>query len=78
MPNWEDCAMTLEEQLSTIPITTLIEYHKVGFKLVPVARDSRTPNIQGILTPEEEIRNREELSDGLLHPVFSRCYRILS
>ena len=61
--------MTLEEQLSTIPITTLIEYHKAGFKLVPLARDSRTPNVQGILTSDEERRSRDESSDGQVHPV---------
>ena len=41
----------------------------MGFKLVPLARDSKTPNVQGILTPEEEIRSREESPDGQVHPV---------
>jgi len=61
--------MTLVKEPETIPITTLIEYHKVGFKLVPLSRDSNIPNVHGLLTSEEEKRSREESTDDQGHPV---------
>ena len=35
--------MTTVQEVSVIPLETLIEYHKAGFKLVPLSRDARLP-----------------------------------
>ena len=32
----------------------LIQYHKMGFKLIPIGDDGVTPNVSGLLTPEEQ------------------------
>jgi hypothetical protein len=46
-----------------IPLSPLIQYHKMGFKLIPVSADGVTPNVSGLLTPEEqEISIRESKS----------------
>jgi hypothetical protein len=36
-----------------IPISILKLYHKIGFKLIPIRADGVTPNVSGLLTPEE-------------------------
>ena len=42
----------------------------MGFKLVPLAQDGKTPNVQGLLADEEQTRSiGEPLSDGKAHPV---------
>jgi hypothetical protein len=55
--------------LSTISISTLIQYHNYRFKLVPLSSDGKTPNVTGLLTDEEQKINVEESSDGHLHPI---------
>ncbi len=52
-----------------ISLETLIEGYRAGFKLVPLSKDARTPNVTGLLTSDEEIRSREESSDNQIHPV---------
>lgn len=61
--------MTAVEEVSVIPLETLIEDYRAGFKLIPLSKDARTPNIRGLLTSDEEARSREESSDGQVHPV---------
>ncbi len=61
--------MTAVEELSVIPLETLIEDYRAGFKLIPLSKDARTPNVTGLLTSDEEIRSREESSDDQIHPV---------
>jgi hypothetical protein len=31
----------------------LIQYYRMGFKLVPIGEDGKIPNVNGLLTPEE-------------------------
>ena len=50
--------MTAVEEVSAIPIEILIEYYRAGFKLIPLSKDAKNPNVQGLLTPEEEVRSR--------------------
>ena len=52
-----------------ILLSILIEYDEMGFKLIPLCEDGRTPNTDGLLTPEERLRSIEESSDGDEHPV---------
>src|SRR4051812_43593448 len=52
-----------------IPYATLIELHKIGFKPIPLAEDAKTPNVTGLLTPDEEQRSIKESDDGKSHPV---------
>lgn len=61
--------MTAVEEVSAIPIEILIEYYRAGFKLIPLSKDAKNPNVQGLLTPEEEVRSRQESADGQIHPV---------
>ena len=42
----------------------------MGFKLVPLSQDGKTPNVQGLLTEEEQNTSIEEsLSDSKAHPL---------
>lgn len=52
-----------------IPYTTLIDLHRVGFKLIPLAEDAKTLNVTGLLTAEEEKRSIQESKDGKPHVV---------
>src|SRR5919197_4768830 len=52
-----------------VAVEVLINLHKIGFKLVPVGEDRKTPNVSGLLTPEETQRSIEESDDGKEHPV---------
>ena len=61
--------MTTVQEVSVIPLETLIEDYREGFKLIPLSKDARTPNVRGLLTSDEEIRSREESPDGQIHPV---------
>lgn len=52
-----------------IPLSKLIEYHNMGFKLIPLSDDGKTPNVFGLLTPEELQKSIGESSDGKEHAV---------
>jgi len=52
-----------------ISLATLIEYHIMGFKLVPLCEDGKTPNVSGLLSAEERQRSIDESSDGKEHQV---------
>jgi putative DNA primase/helicase len=59
----------VEKHSVTITPATLIALHQIGFKLVPLAEDGKTPNVTGLLTPEERQISVEQSSDGKEHPV---------
>ena len=42
---------------------------EIGFKLVPLADDGKTPNVAGLLNPRERQCSIEESVDGKEHPV---------
>jgi hypothetical protein len=52
-----------------VEIKILIDVHKIGFKLVPIGEDGKTPNVAGLLTPEEKQKSIEESIDGKERPV---------
>jgi hypothetical protein len=45
-----------------IPLSTLIQYHKMGFPLIPISDDGVIPNLSGLPTPEERQSIRESIS----------------
>src|SRR5262245_5081185 len=57
------------DQSDPIPLSALIEYHDMGFKSIPLCGDGKTPNVLGLLTPEERQRSINESKDGKEHPV---------
>ncbi len=62
--------MTIASTNTTISVETLLNLYRIGFKLVPIAADGKTPNVQGLLTEEEQNSSiGESLSDGKAHPV---------
>ena len=52
-----------------IDVKILIELHKIGFKLIPLLEDAKTPNVSDLLTTEERLKSIEESIDGKEHPV---------
>lgn len=52
-----------------IPLSALIQYHKIGFKLVPIGYDGVTPNVSGLLTSEEREISIRESKSGKEEPV---------
>ena len=52
-----------------IPSSLLIQYHKIGFKLVPIGYDGVTPNVSGLLTPEEREISIHESKSGKEEPL---------
>lgn len=57
-----------------IPSSLLIQYHKMGFKLVPIGYDGVTPNVGGLLTPEEREASIHESKSGKEEPLNYICY----
>ena len=57
-----------------IPLSILIQYHKMGFKLIPVSADGVTPNISGLLTPEERENSIHESKSRREEPVNYICH----
>jgi hypothetical protein len=55
--------------MTTIDVKILIELHKIGFKLVPLGEDGKTPNVSSLLTPEERHKSIEQSNDGREHPI---------
>ena len=49
-----------EQQHKSCELVSLIQYHQMGFKLVPIGDDGVTPNVSGLLTPEEELISIKE------------------
>jgi D5 N terminal like len=47
----------------------LIHYYKMGFELVPISEDRKTPNVNGLLTPEEQLISIKESKSGKTEPV---------
>ena len=47
----------------------LIQYFNMGFKLVPIGDDGVTPNVNGLLTPEEQLISIKESKSGKVEPV---------
>jgi P4 family phage/plasmid primase-like protien len=47
----------------------LIQYHKMGFKLVPICGDGKTPNVSGLLSAEEQLISIKESKNGKVEPV---------
>jgi P4 family phage/plasmid primase-like protien len=56
------------------PSSLLIQYHKMGFKLVPIGYDGVTPNVGGLLTPEEREFSIHESKSGKEEPLNYICY----
>ncbi len=54
---------------SNIPLPVLIQYHNMGFKLIPIGDDGVTPNVNGLLTPEEKLISIKESKSGKVEPV---------
>jgi P4 family phage/plasmid primase-like protien len=52
-----------------IPMATLIQYFKMGFKLVPIGVDGVTPNVSGLLTREECQNSLHESKNGKAEPL---------
>jgi hypothetical protein len=52
-----------------VPSSILKQYHKMGFKLIPIADDGVTPNINGLLTPKERENSIRESKSGRVEPV---------
>ena len=57
-----------------IPLSTLIQYHKMGFKLIPISDDGITPNVNRLLTPEERKASIHESKCGKEEPLNYICY----
>ena len=57
-----------------ILLSILNQYHKMGFKLIPIADDGVTPNINGPLTPEERENSIRESKSGKEEPVNYICH----
>jgi P4 family phage/plasmid primase-like protien len=52
-----------------IPESILIQYYKMGFKLIPISDDGVTPNVSGLLTTEEQAISKRESKSGKIEPV---------
>jgi P4 family phage/plasmid primase-like protien len=52
-----------------ISVVEIRRLHEMGFSLVPLADDGKTPNTFGLLTEEERQKSIEESVDGKEHPV---------
>ena len=57
-----------------LPSSLLIQYHKMGFKLVPIGYDGVIPNVGGLLTPEEREISIHESKSGKEEPLNYICY----
>ncbi|MGE5660656.1 MAG: hypothetical protein ACM3X1_00255, partial [Ignavibacteriales bacterium] len=57
-----------------IPPSTLIQYHKIGFKLIPIGDDGVTPNVNGLLIPEEREISIRESKSGKEEPLNYICH----
>jgi P4 family phage/plasmid primase-like protien len=47
----------------------LIQYYKMGFKLVPIGADGKIPNVNELLTPDEQLISIKESKTGKIEPV---------
>ena len=52
-----------------VPSSILKQYRKMGIKLIPIADDGVTPNISGLLTPEEREVSIRESKSGKEEPL---------
>lgn len=58
-----------------VPLEEIKRLHEMGFILVPLTGDGKTPNTYGILTEDEINTSRQESEDGEEHPISS-CHFI--
>jgi len=61
--------MTIKGESNPIPLEELLLFYESGFKLVPLAENGKTPNVNGLLTAEQRQRSIEESCDGKEHTV---------
>ena len=54
---------------NNISLAILIQYHQMGFKLVPLGDDGKIPNVSGLLNPEARQKSIEESKNGKEEPV---------
>jgi hypothetical protein len=47
----------------------LIQYLQMGFKLIPLCEDGKIPNVNGLLTSEEQQKSIKESKNGKVEPV---------
>src|SRR5215217_2589653 len=66
---WSANLMTIKGESNPIPLEELLLLYEMGFKLVPLAEDSKIPNVNGLLTVEERERSIEESPDGKEHAI---------
>lgn len=52
-----------------IPLPILIEYYRLGFKLIPLCNDGIVPNVSGLLTAHEQQESVKESKSGKVEPV---------
>ena len=52
-----------------ISSSILKQYHRMGFKPIPIGDDGVTPNVNGLLTPEEQENSIRESKSGKEEPV---------
>jgi hypothetical protein len=52
-----------------IPSSILKQYYNMGFKLIPISADGITPNVNGLLTPEERQNSIRDSKSGKEEPV---------
>jgi hypothetical protein len=54
---------------NSIPLAEIKKLYKMGFILVPLTDDGRTPNVYGLLTEDEKQKSKQESEDGAEHPI---------
>ena len=52
-----------------IPVVEIKRLHEMGFILVPLTDDGKTPNTYGLLTEDERQKSIQESVDGKEHPI---------
>jgi hypothetical protein len=54
---------------SPIPIAEIKRLYEIGFILIPLGDDGKTPNTYGLLTEDERQESKLESEDGEEHPI---------
>jgi hypothetical protein len=63
----------MEVIILAVQVETLIDLHKIGFKLVPLGEDGKAPNVSNLLTEEEKQHSISQSIDGKEHPINYIC-----
>jgi hypothetical protein len=58
---------------STIPLAEIKRLHEIGFILIPLLDDGKTPNTSSLLTEDERLKSIRESNDGREHPIRYIC-----